>query len=358
MGLLTARVGVSLTLSPAFGTLFLLLGCLVQFWYEGLCLVFLWLVMLCSSDVLGRPVLFWRETSSRSGEWGRRELRVEGGKAVVRMFHVKKIKNKSREIVPNLSHALHRNLWGPSPQSPRSRLMQRCSGLVWDRPGTWWITVARMEALFGCDVSLRELWVLVSVLRLLSLTLFALGSALGSLHCCVLALVSRLSTPGIQPNPAVSCVSLFSASSPLPCLSPLSLTLLHLWGPRSTSTTEQKTKNTEPRCFVKLEILMLKFWLNYRRHWDPHKNLQKRAGHSQANLRSLLCSRDKIPMVCQWPVLSPLQLYYTSCKHARFWSWDKIHRGSWEWVSPPPLSSPRITSRFQYLLENKCNWPL
>lgn len=33
--------GVSLTLLPAPGTLFLLLGCLVQLWYEGFCLVLL-----------------------------------------------------------------------------------------------------------------------------------------------------------------------------------------------------------------------------------------------------------------------------------------------------------------------------
>lgn len=188
---------------------------------------------------------------------------------------------------------------------------------------------------------------------------FFLGSALRSPLLLCLALVSWLSTPGIQPYPAVSCVALFIESSLLLCLSPLSLTLLHLGGMRNTSTTGQKTKNTEPWGFMKLEILMLKFWINYRRHWDPRKDLQKRAGHSKANLRSLLSSSDKIPMVRQRPVLRPLHLYYTSCEHVRFWSWDRNHRkGSWEWVSPPPLSSPRITSRFQYLLEKKCNWSL
>lgn len=147
------------------------------------------------------------------------------------------------------------------------------------------------------------------------------------LSCCVFAVASWLSTPK-QSYPAVFCVALFIASSLLPCLSTLSLTLLHLWGMRNTSTTDQKTKTTEPRCFVRLEILMLKNWLNCRRHWDPHKDLQKRAGHSQANLRSLLCSRDKIPMVRQWPVLSPLHLHYTSCEHARFWSWrQKSQKG-------------------------------
>lgn len=293
------------------------------------------------------------------GEWEGRELRVEGGEPAVGMYCVKEFKNKSRESVPNLSHVLHRNARDPSPQSPRSRLMQRCSGLVWDRPGTWWITVVLMEALIGCDVSLRELWELVPVLLVLSLPLFFLGSARSSPLLLCLALVSWLSTPGIQPDPAVSCVALFIESSLLPCLSPLSLTLLHLGGMRNTCTTGQKTKNTEPRGFMKLEVLMLKFWINYRRHWDPRKDLQKRAGHSKANLRSLLSSSDKIPMVRQRPVLSPLHLYYTSCEHVRFWSWDRNHRkGSWEWVSPPPLPSPRITSRFQYLLEKKCKWSL
>lgn len=211
-------------------------------------------------------------------EWGGRELKVEGGEAAVRMYCLKEFKNKSREIVPNLSHVLHRNAWDPSPRSPRNRLMQRCSGLVWDRPRTWWITMALVEALIGCDVSLRELWVLVPVLLVLSLPLFALGSALESplLLCLGIGVLTFNSRDSALPS-CFLC-STFVASSLLPCLSPRSLTLLHLWGMRNTSTTDQKTNNTEPWCFVKLEILMWKFWWNYRRHWDPHNDLQKRAG--------------------------------------------------------------------------------
>ena len=53
--------GVSLSLGPAFGTLFLLLGCLDKCWYEGLCLIFLHLVITYSVHIPGKSVLFWRE---------------------------------------------------------------------------------------------------------------------------------------------------------------------------------------------------------------------------------------------------------------------------------------------------------
>lgn len=39
------KVGVSLTLLPVLGTLSLLLGCLIQPWYEGLCLDLFYRVM-------------------------------------------------------------------------------------------------------------------------------------------------------------------------------------------------------------------------------------------------------------------------------------------------------------------------
>lgn len=144
------------------------------------------------------------------------------------------------------------------------------------------------------------------------------------LSCCVLALASWLSTPGIQPYPAVSCVALFVASSLLPCLSPRSLTLLHLWGMRNTSTTDQKTNNTEPRCFVKLEILMWKFWWNYRRHRDPHKNLQKRAGthrlisallqRENTHGASAACLKPTPPLIYQLRACEILELRQKSQK--------------------------------------------
>lgn len=46
MGLLTVRVGVFLMLLPALGTFLLLLGCPVQPWNKGLCLVLLYLTVL------------------------------------------------------------------------------------------------------------------------------------------------------------------------------------------------------------------------------------------------------------------------------------------------------------------------
>ena len=57
-GLLTVGMGVSLTLLPALGTLFLFLGCFFQPGYGGLCLVLLYLVLSCLAVVFWRPVLF------------------------------------------------------------------------------------------------------------------------------------------------------------------------------------------------------------------------------------------------------------------------------------------------------------
>lgn len=65
--------GVSLTLLPALRTLFLLLSCIVQPWYEGLCLVLLYLVMLCLVNITGKPVvfvLFWKEMKEKQ-IWGK-----------------------------------------------------------------------------------------------------------------------------------------------------------------------------------------------------------------------------------------------------------------------------------------------
>ena len=63
MGLLTVGVGVSLTLLSALGTLLLLLGCPVQIWYRGFCLVSLYFVWWLS---LGNLFFFcWK----RAGEW-------------------------------------------------------------------------------------------------------------------------------------------------------------------------------------------------------------------------------------------------------------------------------------------------
>jgi hypothetical protein len=57
---------VSLTLLPAFGTLFLLPGCLVQRQYESFCLVSLHLILSCLAVVSRRFALFGRETEE---EW-------------------------------------------------------------------------------------------------------------------------------------------------------------------------------------------------------------------------------------------------------------------------------------------------
>lgn len=45
-GLLTVRVGVTLILWPALGTLYLLLSCFVQSWCQGFCFVLL-CVLFC-----------------------------------------------------------------------------------------------------------------------------------------------------------------------------------------------------------------------------------------------------------------------------------------------------------------------
>lgn len=51
---LSVGVGVSLALSPARGTLVLVLGCLLQPQYENWCLVSLHCVIPCSVDISGR----------------------------------------------------------------------------------------------------------------------------------------------------------------------------------------------------------------------------------------------------------------------------------------------------------------
>lgn len=70
VGILIVGVGLSLNLLPAFETLFLLLVFLIQLWCEGLCLVLLHFVMLCSIAILGRTSPFWREAE---WIWGRGE---------------------------------------------------------------------------------------------------------------------------------------------------------------------------------------------------------------------------------------------------------------------------------------------
>lgn len=59
------------------GTLFLLLGCLIQPWPENVCLVLLQFVMPYLLDVPERPTLFWGEVKwVDPGEgWGRSETR-------------------------------------------------------------------------------------------------------------------------------------------------------------------------------------------------------------------------------------------------------------------------------------------
>lgn len=46
----------------SFACFFLRLGYFFRPWYEGLCIVLLQLVMLCSVDISGRPAIFWRKT--------------------------------------------------------------------------------------------------------------------------------------------------------------------------------------------------------------------------------------------------------------------------------------------------------
>lgn len=64
---LTVAGGMSLALSPALKTCFLLLGCLAQPRSEGFTLVFLYLVLSCLAIISWRPGLFWRG----NGEVGR-----------------------------------------------------------------------------------------------------------------------------------------------------------------------------------------------------------------------------------------------------------------------------------------------
>jgi hypothetical protein len=57
-GTTAVEVGLSLILLPALQTLFYILACPVQPLYEGLCLVLLHLVMLCSVAIPGRAAVF------------------------------------------------------------------------------------------------------------------------------------------------------------------------------------------------------------------------------------------------------------------------------------------------------------
>lgn len=71
VGLLTVEMGVPLTLLSALGTLFLLLACFTQLWYESLCLVLLYLVLLCSVGIPERPGLLFFGGGDREGmDWG------------------------------------------------------------------------------------------------------------------------------------------------------------------------------------------------------------------------------------------------------------------------------------------------
>lgn len=67
MGLLTVRVGVFLMLLPALGTFLLLLGCPIQPWYKGLCLVLLYLTVL--------GCYLWKACSILKGNEGEVNLR-------------------------------------------------------------------------------------------------------------------------------------------------------------------------------------------------------------------------------------------------------------------------------------------
>lgn len=70
MGLTKMGSGVSLTLLPAPGSLFLLLGCHVQPCYEGLFPVLLYLVRPVLVDIPGRSALFYLKGNRRSWPGG------------------------------------------------------------------------------------------------------------------------------------------------------------------------------------------------------------------------------------------------------------------------------------------------
>lgn len=68
VGFLTVRVEMSLNFLPALGTLSHLVGCLNQTWYEGLCLVSLYLVMAWFINMPGGLHFSeekWRKSISR-----------------------------------------------------------------------------------------------------------------------------------------------------------------------------------------------------------------------------------------------------------------------------------------------------
>lgn len=89
-GLLTAGLGVSLTLLPALGTLFLLLGCLVQTLYDGIRLVLLHVLF---AVVFSRPAFFLKRKQREHRSAGERrweELgRVEGEETMVGPYCMK-----------------------------------------------------------------------------------------------------------------------------------------------------------------------------------------------------------------------------------------------------------------------------
>lgn len=82
---------MSLTLLPALGPIFLLLGCLVSSKYDGILLVLLYLVLWCWLLSLRGQLI--SEVKEREGErimdgwglWGSSKRGVEGEETVVRM---------------------------------------------------------------------------------------------------------------------------------------------------------------------------------------------------------------------------------------------------------------------------------
>lgn len=103
MVLLTVEVGVSLTLSPALGTLFLLFDCLSNL--DMRVCVYSYCILLCCvlSTSLG-SLLFSEEESRSSGSWGESRWGIgrSGGRgAVVRVCYMREeyIKRKNESDV-------------------------------------------------------------------------------------------------------------------------------------------------------------------------------------------------------------------------------------------------------------------
>lgn len=116
-------------LLPAYGTLFLLLGCLKQPWYEGLCLFLLHLVQLI---FLGGLLFFWRETEEQ-WFWGRGVEaglgEVEKGGCRLDLLCARRIKEKRKKNPENW-----RNIIGATDSLPV--LLERYfqSPCNWDLP--------------------------------------------------------------------------------------------------------------------------------------------------------------------------------------------------------------------------------